>query len=237
MDEDNISVGRAVEAMKEGAESFKASRKKKGDIPLLGGTEVGSPAKDIFSTIKADISSEPSGMTVEDVYESLDLLQTDDPQQDLKRAPIVIRDQPQFRQYLKFKRKMTEIDKKRVEYLEGYVGRIFYYYKNNYDLVNNITSDIVVQSNFVPFSPMRRYEIPSGVPVCVPRWIILFLKEQCVNNIITFEDRPKEVIEQEIRDARNSLDPIVSCQVLTIKKGASLIKIVDLPCVPTHVVG
>lgn len=218
MSEDNVQADRVLNAMRAGADSVKKKAAK--------------VEEDIFSTIQPDTAFNSSGMKVTDVYESEELLKSDDPQDGFKRPPLVIKDDPNYRQYLKIKKKRTEKDDLLINYLEKYVGRILYYYKSNFDLMNGVTSDIVIQSNFVPFSPMRRYVIPSGIPVAIPRWIILFLREQCINNIISFEKKPEHILKSEMEMAKSSNFPFVDDATLVMKKGDALIKITDLPCMP-----
>lgn len=214
MDEEKLSVEGVQEALKEGAKKARQQ-------------------KDIFDSIIPDANYQNQGRRITDLYTDDQALQSDEILSRHFQDPIVIRDDPSYRQYLQYKKKPTKADQDVIEYLEKYVGRIFYYYKSNHDLENSLHSDIIIQSNFVPFSPFRRYTIPSGVPVAVPRWIILFLKQQCQNNIVQFQKRPEDAILAEM----HSKKPMVEVEELVIKKGESLIKILELPKAPKRLVG
>jgi hypothetical protein len=209
MSEEALSVLQAVEAVKKGAK-----KARKGDF---------------YDSIQPTVANTNSQRRLQDLYEDEDALKPDDPFQDHKRVPVLIREDLNYRQDIRYPKKPKEADLALIEYLEKLVGRIFYYYKTNYDLQNKIVSDIIIQCNFVPFSPMRRYTIPSGIPVIVPRWVILYLKQTCQNNIWQFEKRSKEEVERDMR----SNAPLVEESRLVLRQGEALIKIVDLPEEPT----
>ena len=217
MSEEMVSVLQAVEVAKKGAKKART--------------------RDIYDTIKPIVSSHGDGMRITDLYTDEQSLKPDDPFEIHKRPPLIIREDLSFRQSLKYPKKPTEHDLLVIEYLEKLVGRIIYYYKTNYDLENGIASDCVVQCNFVPFSPMRKYVIPSGIPVVIPRWIILFLKEVCVNNIVQFEKKSADVLEQEKAIAQHLGHYLIEDSNLVIRTGPSRCRIMELPFEPTSFIG
>lgn len=193
---------------------------------------------DIFDSIKPDVNNQNNGQRITELCEDELAFKVDDPFESHRKAPLVIRDDPRYRQYLQTKKKPTPSEIQQIEFLEKYVGRIFYYYKTNYDLENNIVSDMIVQTNtIVPHSPMRRYVIPSAIPVAVPRWIIIFLRLQCVNNICAFEKRDPEVLAREMEMAKSASVPFVDESVFVVRQGESLIKVMALPEMPKSLIG
>lgn len=193
------------------------------------GAKSAKKAESIFDTIKAN---EIKNVRAPIDFMSEDAFKSDPQDATLSLAPLVIRDDPAFRVAIKYPKKPTEKDLLLIEYLEKYVGRIIYYYKNRFDLDNNITSPITFSCNFVPFSPVRKYTIPSGRPVAIPRWMIMFLRDRCKSFDCVFQSKDKSIIELE-----KTLSPIVELESMVIQEGPALIKILDLPRMPTALVG
>ena len=211
------NVGTAIEAAKAG---FKAGVK-----------EGKSSPKNIFDTITNSNLHAIDG--TRRIHENLENFDFDAQETYNFDYAYVIKPIPHLEIAVKRTRAPNATEKALIEYYNKYQGCIMHYFANENARKANETSTLTFQTNWVPFSNISTYQIPSGVPVAVPRWIFHYFAEKAPlqNKIIKEVKYDPAYVEHELKE-----HGFAAAGSYTFVQGPKLIRFYSLNKMPVRLI-